>query len=81
MPATYEYRYSVVGRYDFPIDMLRYDRATPRTSVDSDAITRVVKYPNSPCDVTVRLVSAAAPTEARWRSFLWTVTDVERTRV
>ncbi|HEX8551048.1 MAG TPA: hypothetical protein VF681_05775 [Abditibacteriaceae bacterium] len=68
-------RFTVVGRGDFPLDMLRYDRCFPRTGNDAAAA-------QSPGETrTVELTRDAAtrywrPCEGRWQSFGWTVTEV-----
>lgn len=38
--AAYRIRYRVKGTGEFPIDMLRYSRSSPATSVDSQTIER-----------------------------------------
>lgn len=77
---VYEYHYSVsTVTAAFPIDMLRYDRATPAHETDSGVIQRSLearwRYPN-PEPLTIALVGAKPPTEARWASFGWGVGSV-----
>jgi len=69
------YEYTVVGKRDFPYDMLRYDACWPRTA---QAASRL-EAPRAPrnaihLDPTreVDLVSLVKPpTVARWQSFGW----------
>lgn len=70
----YPTKFLVEGSGEFPIDMLRYDRAVPETEVASNAISReglrAVRL--------VRFSSAgkSGPNVARWKSFGWQVTEV-----
>lgn len=69
------YRFTVRGRGSFPIDMLRYDRATPYNEVDSNSISRAMHV--GPWEsVDVELISQRPPTEDRWASFSWQVVTV-----
>lgn len=61
---------AVVGRGDFPIDMLRYDSCAPLAQTDAFKITeghdlRVI-------DLEM-FTQGRGPTDARWRSFGWIV--------
>lgn len=57
------YRYTVVGTWKFPIDMLRHDYAFPDSELDSAKISHV-KVQRS-----IHLRSNHPPTPARWESF------------
>jgi len=76
---TKSYTYRVIGRGDFPVDMLRYDMAYPADSESASAlIFDHLKGEAAYHDFrqTMRIVtlkSLRAPTEARWRSFRWAV--------
>ena len=78
----YSYLITVTGERNcspFPIDMLRYDRYRPKDESESNAITRSIQtgVPERP----IRLRGEQEPTTARWASFGWLVTDIERQRV
>jgi hypothetical protein len=68
------YRYKVVGRGDFPWDMLRYDRVYP-LSEPSPSRYDVDERWREPRTVEVQ---GEACTPARWSSFLWSVVDPNR---
>lgn len=71
---------TVKGSGMFPIDMLRYDHAWPRTEEDSHKVAADYRSDeNYPRMRTVELLSdhERAPTEDRWRSFTWEVVKVE----
>ena len=74
-------KFTVEGRGEFPLDMLRYDRCFPRTGVDVEMMERPPEVLNSPRCVT--LVALARdwifwqPTLDRWLSFGWRVIDVQ----
>jgi hypothetical protein len=72
-----EYIVSVTGDGSFPIDMLRYDSAVPATEVDSGLIedTFGLRFPSEPMTLQLRMMRP--PTEARWKSFDWPVTNTE----
>ncbi|AZS12595.1 hypothetical protein HWB99_gp059 [Mycobacterium phage DrLupo] len=79
----YLYVFNVHGRSNFPIDMLRYDRATPHSERDSKQIV-----PATGCHsggtiagYDIELQSNREPTIGRWRSFGWEVTDVQKIRL
>jgi hypothetical protein len=69
----YEMHFVVSGSGEFPIDMLRYDNATPSSEEDSGIIER-----RGPRRVALRSrrVNDALPTAARWASFGWKVEGV-----
>ena len=78
MNSTAErFEYSVEGIGDFPLDMLRHDRAYPADPESVSAIMAGLRWAASRKRsrelLVVRLVSDRAPTSERWRSFGWTV--------
>lgn len=66
---------TVTGRWPFPTDMLRHDRARPATQKDHDLIERLSGAASDPAfrKVRIDLVVEDRPTDARWRSFGWTI--------
>lgn len=76
------YTYTVTGMGVFPYDMLRYDRAWPADETTTIYIEQR-RRPNLAPDHnaeprSVRLKGLSEPTEGRWESFGWTVTDFKR---
>ena len=71
------FEYSVEGIGDFPLDMLRHDRAYPADQESVAAIMAGLRWAASRKRsrelLVVRLVSDRSPTAERWRSFGWTV--------
>jgi hypothetical protein len=67
--------FTVEGSGRFPVDMLRYDRATPSTYADFVAVTREWVPTRLREKYRVRLQAESGPTEARWESFGWRVLD------
>lgn len=67
--------FTVRGAGEFPLDMLRYDRAFPATEADTAAMLDVANRRE------VRLVMVSEgnpfPTMARWDSFMWDVMGVD----
>lgn len=76
---TYRFRFTVQGKRNFPIDMLRYDACFPRNSWDAAEITTSMEYSNiSDADRKIQLEKVTSnpnwkPTEGRWDSFRWSV--------
>jgi hypothetical protein len=72
------FEYAVEGVGDFPLDMLRHDRAYPADQESVTAIMAGLRWAASRKRsremLQVRLVSDRAPTPERWRSYGWTVT-------
>ena len=67
------YRYKVSGKYPFPADMLRYDRAFPTDSAEA-----MMPSPSGMYDgkgMTVELAGLSPPTALRWASFGWAVDE------
>ena len=71
--------YKVAGAHAFPIDMLRYDRAWPRTDADSaNLLGAMGKFDDPPKGVTEIELQCIGPiTPGRWASFLWTVIEID----
>jgi hypothetical protein len=73
------FEYAVEGGGDFPLDMLRHDRAYPADQESVAAIMAGLRWAASRKRsrelLLVRLVSDRAPTSERWRSFGWIVRD------
>lgn len=74
----YLLQFTVSGRGNFPIDMLRYERCYP---VDSESVAAIVtshKLTDELCEVrleTLAETKGAQPTVARWNSFGWRVLE------
>lgn len=76
------HRFTVVGRWSFPTDMMRYDNCQPATDADRDLIEKL-SGDHCPNDIDIRkhyevnLVAEShrffEPTEDRWASFDWHV--------
>jgi hypothetical protein len=66
-----DYFYVVEGLGQFPIEMLRYDRALPAS--EQDAYIAMNPLGRPPGRRRVVLVSHLPPTVARWESFTWKV--------
>lgn len=69
---------TVEGHHTFPLDMLRYDSATPHSSEDSSIIAesfrpRPLRELNTPFRVELNMHTKTKPTIGRWKSFGWTV--------
>lgn len=81
-----KYRFTVTGKFPFPLDMLRYDVCYPVTSEDASTMSLSLgPIREAPRDenklrtaLEVTLISDRAPTEDRWSSFGWHVTKTER---
>ena len=77
-----DFEYTVEGLGDFPLDMLRHDRAYPADTESVEAlfsglVWAAVKRKRIRSTVRVRLRSDRPPTVERWRSFGWNVTESE----
>ena len=70
------HEFVVSGNRSFPIDMLRYDTCWPRTQQDTAAIQRSLVRGSAEA---IALKGLRSPTEGRWSSFGYTVSDVTRT--
>lgn len=67
---------------DFPIDMLRRDKLVPCTTIDSSNIERcfntgisIKAEPEFSIELWREAEKAWNPTEIRWKSSLWKVTE------
>jgi hypothetical protein len=77
--------FTVKGRGEFPVDMLRYDEAKPATPGDQALVSsHTDPYTDSSEEITVNLVISGAefrtPSADRWKTFGWEVlglSDVE----
>ncbi len=78
--TVYTQSFTVEGRSDFPVDMLRYDNCYPDTS--EDAVNMLSDEPE-PRQVKLRRLvfnKTQMPTEGRWSSFGWKVVKTEPPR-
>lgn len=75
-------RFTVEGSGAFPFDMLRYDHAWPeKEATDSYQLGLTLAFGDAYLNtrrVTLLTDSPHAPNEARWRSFTWSVVNVEK---
>jgi hypothetical protein len=62
--------FTVTGKGQFPIDMLRYDLCWPATGSDSTDIANAYRTSGAH---RIDLKGLKTPTPARWASFGWTV--------
>ncbi len=69
------YTYTVSSKFDFPIDMLRYDCAYPISADDAASLAESIRGEHKKI-ISINLGSHREPTSERWSSFLWTVTDI-----
>lgn len=69
------HRFTVEGKFRFPLDMLRYDQAVPMTKDDILVINEATEQspPMVMRKVTLRSYAAHGPTVGRWASFNWRV--------
>ncbi len=69
--------FTVTGSYRFPTDMLRYDCCYPQQQTDVAEIEKSLSREKpGPFKVTLASQIIRNPTEDRWASFGWQVTDV-----
>jgi len=76
MPINNTYEFEVEGHGDFPVDMLRYDRACPATEVDSGLILKMIANPRlARHSQRVKIICHRnnGPTYGRWASFGWSI--------
>lgn len=71
-------RFTVKGRYPFPMDMLRYDSCWPSTGESVAAIHNSITRQGDREQTVTLLTDMVGITPDRWRSFGWTVTSQER---
>lgn len=78
----YRFIVTVQGQSDFPVDMLRYDALCPKTEANSHAIRRSLQESFQPEPLVIEVTGIHegnwAPNTARWFSYGYTVTAVER---
>lgn len=83
MPKLYTQTFTVAGRGEFPLDMLRRDTCYPADGTAVEIITNTLKgnrpARNAPAFrvdlVRVVNTTVAWPTEGRWASFGWVVVN------
>lgn len=68
------YTFKATGKGDFPVDMLRYDRCTPKGQEDAFQLTRAM-HGGPWAEQTVTLMGYHEPTADRWASFGWTISE------
>lgn len=70
--------YTVQGNGDFPFDMLRYDEAVPVGPEDAAHMPRPdVRLADTNRVIRLRSWNRHAPTVDRWRSFGWSVYNID----
>ena len=74
------YRFTVEGIGPFPMDMARYDACFPDSTEDGTRIESSYERRHEPKLMrTVRMRSTVKPpTEGRWASFGWRVSEVKK---
>ena len=70
------FRFAVVGRGPFPIDMLRYDIACPWQEVDSGLIEDL-DYQGFRVVFLDSFKASRLPTFERWASFGWLAVEID----
>lgn len=85
MAIIRQYRYQVTGMTGFPLGMLRYDRAWPTSQHDVSKIALALGIPGNDKHKAgvfhgIGLNSFSMPTNERWDSFGWKVSQIERIR-
>lgn len=80
-PEPKTIRFQVHSRWrhaEFPMDMLRYDRCYPDSSLDGNLIHATFVHDSKDRLTTyIHLRGYQPPTKDRWDSFAWVVTEVE----
>lgn len=72
-PVKSLYEFTVIGRGEFPFDMLRYDQCWPKSETkDAPALHPRGNWLKELREVN--LVGLHSPTADRWESFGWKVT-------
>jgi hypothetical protein len=72
----YKQTFTVEGCFNFPLDMLRYDRCTPYEQIDVDRVEASVRHDRNLRTIKlVRFITNKKnqPTIDRWASFGWNV--------
>jgi len=76
MAKQYTHIFTVEGKYNFPLDMIRYDRCFFYSESDSYAADGTIRsFPEERVQVTLTKDAPKSwvPTSGRWESFLWKV--------
>lgn len=78
MPKLHEFRFKVIGDFQFPIDMLRYDNCRPFSEIDSNLINGTMLHAglSRPTEIELMTMSERKmwlPTFGRWESFGWKI--------
>lgn len=75
--------FKVKSQMGFPLDMLRYDSCWPAEPKDVSLMAQAMnrhyyfKKPGEEDNLEITLKSPYHPTDERWASFGWTVTEVK----
>jgi hypothetical protein len=72
------FQFTVEGNFDFPFDMLRYDRCWPS---HESTVTQIAPHRPGKDKRIVQLSGLRTPTVGRWSSFGWKVTEVTAVNV
>lgn len=78
MALKHYWKYTVEGRWPFPVDMLRRDRAVGASPEDAKAIVDLsgaVPEEKDERKAVICILSEERPTKARWKSFGWIVSE------
>lgn len=73
MAVPREKRFTVFGKFPFPLDMLRYDSCYPNAESDSAKIHTTFHKAGELVEVELATRSTHAPSIGRWESFCWRV--------
>ncbi len=71
-----QFTFTVRGKGEFPIDMLRYDSCWPMTAMDAAVITEsfdALHREKGGYEVTLTTTAPFRPTNGRWESFMFKV--------
>lgn len=71
-------KFTVKGRFPFPVDMLRYDSCWPANGESAAAIHHSIARDGDREQSVTLLTWSTGITPARWASFGWTVIEQER---
>lgn len=73
-PVKSLYEFTVVGKGEFPFDMLRYDSCWPKSETRDAAMLAPYRKGEAYREGRrITLVGLREPTEGRWESFGWRV--------
>jgi hypothetical protein len=80
MSKVYAFRFKVEGQGRFPIEMLRYDRCHPNSSMDCEHISFDPEWRSDPPrQVTLTKYGVSKedlPSKERWETFGWQVVSI-----